>query len=586
MIASNSPLVLALSSFADEDILQGPELTYSFGAGGTVIPDADVTGPRTTLDWSEEQKGYVRELYAYISTVVNLNFTEVDEANSPNTTFFQVTDFTDGTTGYMQPTGFQTNQLVIPTEFIGYADVTLIHEIGHSLGLSHPFDGPANLPGVQSDADLGDFNLNTELATRMSYTPGAALAHPGLDIMGEALSFGALDIAALQLLHGARDSTGLGDTTYGDIPYLDTIWDNGGHDLIDFSQASDPVVIDLRAASLEVDAGGGGYLSFISRDDGALAEGGYTIAFGVEIEDARGGQGDDNITGNDAINLLSGNGGNDRLDGGAGSDAALYSGTQQSYTLSLSAAGMTLEDRRGTDGTDTLVNIESLGFGDNTAGFFDLTVFAGTQNLSGEAMESFIELYIAYFNRAPDAVGLNFWGTAFANGTSLTQMATLFTDQDETRETYAADLSNADFVTAVYDNVLGRAGDQAGFDFWVSVLNDGGRTRDQFILSVLEGAKAAPAAGASDDFIIQQLADQQYLSIKTDIGAYYSVTKGMSDVAQAAAVMNLFDGSAASVETVQAAIDSFYASALDGETGQFLMPLVGVVDDPFGGALV
>lgn len=68
--------------------------------------------------------------------------------------------------------------------------------------------------------------------------------------------------------------------------------------------------------------------------------------------------------------------------------------------------------------------------------------------------ESFIKLYIAYFNRSPDAVGLNFWGTAFANGTTLEQMATLFVDLDETRATYPDSTSNTDFVTAVYDNVV------------------------------------------------------------------------------------------------------------------------------------
>ena len=200
-----------------------------------------------------------------------------------------------------------------------------------------------------------------------------------------------------------------------------------------------------------------------------------------------------------------------------------------------------------------------------------------------EAFESFIELYIAYFNRAPDAIGLNFWGTAFANGTTLQQMATLFIDQDETAATYPPGLSNSDFATAVYTNVLGRVADLEGFNFWVRVLDNGAVTRDQFILSLLEGAKADPPDDATPEFIAQQQADQQFLSNKIDIGAYFAVHKGMSDVANAKAAMGMFNGTPASIDSAVAAIEGFGQSALDPASGEFLMPLVGVLDDPFSG---
>jgi hypothetical protein len=58
----------------------------------------------------------------------------------------------------------------------------------------------------------------------------------------------------------------------------------------------------------------------------------------------------------------------------------------------------------------------------------------------------------------------------------------------------------------------------------------------------------------------------------------------MSDVDDAAAAMELFDGSPASITAATAAIDSAYADALDPENGDFLLPLVGVVDDPFAAA--
>lgn len=303
--------------------------------------------------------------------------------------------------------------------------------------------------------------------------------------------------------------------------------------------------------------------------------------------------GDDIFTGSDVDDVFAGldgddtimsSLGDDTLDGGAGIDTAIYTGPQSSFTLSISATEMTLSDRRADGlGTDTVTDIEFLDFDSNIFGSpFDLVKFAGLQNLSAAEFESFVELYIAYFNRAPDAVGLNFWGTAFANGTSLAEMAALFIDQDETRAVYPQTLSNADFATAVYDNVLGRIPDQAGFDFWVGVLDDGSVGKDVFILSVLEGAKAPPPDGASQDFIQQQQADRKYLTDKTDIGGYFAVHKGMSNLSNATAAMSLFDGTQSGLDASVSAIDGFYVDALDAANGEFLMPLIGVLDAPFG----
>ena len=77
------------------------------------------------------------------------------------------------------------------------------------------------------------------------------------------------------------------------------------------------------------------------------------------------------------------------------------------------------------------------------------------------------------------------------------------------------------------------------------------------------------------------MADRQYLADKTDIGAYFSVHKGMSNVSNASAAMALFDGTQAGLDASVAAIDNFYADALDPITGEFLMPLIGVIDEPF-----
>ncbi|WP_420380773.1 DUF4214 domain-containing protein [Marivita sp.] len=317
---------------------------------------------------------------------------------------------------------------------------------------------------------------------------------------------------------------------------------------------------------------------------GDLAE---LINGGADNDTLEGENGNDSLVGEFGDDRLEGGRGNDLVNGGAGIDTAVFSGAQSAYTLTLSADSTLIQDRRGDgNGLDTLIGIELLDFDTDffEGSAFNLQQFGGTTGLSETDFENFIELYIAYFNRAPDAVGLNFWGTAFANGVTLAESAGLFVNQAETLAAYPTDLSNSDLVATIYENVLGRIPDQAGFDFWVNALDSGGIGRDIAILGILEGAKADPPVDATQDFIDQQLADRAYLANKTDIGAYFAVHKGMSDLDNASAAMQIFDGSAASVNAAVAQIDSFHNAALDPNSGEFLMPLVGVLDDPFSAA--
>lgn len=299
----------------------------------------------------------------------------------------------------------------------------------------------------------------------------------------------------------------------------------------------------------------------------------------------------DNVfDGGEGQDLLFGFGGNDSLTGGADDDTliggegdrdtALYAGASARYTVQIHTDGTTqVIDRSGADGTDSLLGIERLGFSERD---FDLLKQTGIATLSQADIDTFIELYIAYFNRAPDAEGLNFWGSVFAEGFSLEQIATFFLDQPETRATYPDTATTLEFATQVYGNVLGRTPDQAGLDFWVGLLDDGAVTRDQFILQVLRGAKADPDPAAPQDFIDLQLADRAYLAEKTDIGTYFAVTRGMSDVADASAVMQLFvRGQEGAIQDAVSAIDQAYADAVSADSGDFLIQLVGVVDDPF-----
>lgn len=353
----------------------------------------------------------------------------------------------------------------------------------------------------------------------------------------------------------------------------DTMYGGEGNDLLAGSQGDD-----------EIHAGNGNDVVFTGVFEGSdriFMDAGNDVLDGAAADSsfyAEGGSGDDEFRSGHA---------NDTLDGGTGNDRAVFTSPMDHYTLILRDGDLSITDRSaGGTGTDTMRSIERLEFstgGSTPNEVFALDTYGGMATLNASQIESFVEFYIAYFNRAPDAVGLNFWGTAFANGTTLQEMASLFIDQPETRATYPSSMSNSDFATTVYNNVLGRVPDQDGFDFWVSVLDNGSVGRDQFILEVLGGARAAPPQGATPAFIAQQQADQAYLETKVDIGSYFAIHRGMSDVSDATAAMALYDGSAASLNRAVDAIDDYHQDALDPNNGDFLLPLVGVLDDPFTG---
>lgn len=292
-----------------------------------------------------------------------------------------------------------------------------------------------------------------------------------------------------------------------------------------------------------------------------------------------------NATGDN--DTFSAHAGDDVIDGLGGTDTLTLTGDQSQYTLTLLSDSLILMDRvAGRDGTDTLLNIEQLDFqsGASTVGngFLDMGSLSAITTLAPEELEGIIELYIAYFNRAPDAVGLAFWGNSFAKGVGMQEMAAMFIDQDETRATYPDQMSNTELATAVYHNVLGRIPDAEGFEFWVNHLDSGNLGRDTFILEVLGGTKVDPLPDATPSHIANLARDKQYLADKTDIGTYFAVHKGMSDLNDAASAMAVFDGTQSSIQDAINAIDGHYADALDANSGDFLMQLVGVLDDPFG----
>ncbi len=214
----------------------------------------------------------------------------------------------------------------------GFSNITLIHEVGHGMGMSHPHDNGGRsgiMRGVVADGVAfsytnGDFDLNQGVYTMMSYESGWEKSPYGQASTQDAFGWEggpmAFDIAVLQDKYGVNEEWATGDNLYllKDVnakgTFYEAIWDAGGNDTIAYSGARN-ATIDLRAATLKYEAGGGGFMSYAFG-----IHGGYTIANGVTIENATGGAGADTLTGNEAANILDGGAGADVLTGLGGDD--------------------------------------------------------------------------------------------------------------------------------------------------------------------------------------------------------------------------------------------------------------------------
>jgi serralysin len=269
----------------------------------------------------------------------------------------------------------------------GYGQTTLVHEIGHAVGLSHP--GNYNFAvgrAIEYGKDAEYFQDSVQYSI-MSYfsavetgargwvnwytgytqTPQTPMIH---------------DIAAVQSIYGADLTTRTGDTTYGfnsnagravfdftvnKNPFV-AIYDAGGHDTLDLSGWSVNSVLDLREGGFSsgyatpdvsaLNAANG--TSFNQAIWNGIFAGAYeslgipaflsdniSIAYGTIIEDGKTGSGNDRLIGNAVANRLDGGAGNDVLDGMAGNDVLIGGAGNDRFIIS------------NTGDLDTILDFES-----------------------------------------------------------------------------------------------------------------------------------------------------------------------------------------------------------------------------------
>ena len=348
----------------------GATVSYSFmeqAPSYATLSDATGFAPM-----SGAQRDAVRQAFAAWSAVANIFFVETsDSANSGQGGSIRIgTNRQSSSAAYAYyPTGslydgggdiYLANNTATNTSPTSgsYGYLTILHEIGHAIGLKHP--GNYNATGGGGEPPYLPSAEDNYRYTLMSYN-----RHPSLGLNGLATGPALYDIAAAQYLYGANTGTRIGDDRYvfasNSTPFSQAIWDAGGTDTIDASGQASAVSIDLTP---------GAFSSIGPNGSGGLAVGNLAIAADATIESAIGGAGGDILIGNSADNLLSGGGGDDTLTGGAGddtlqggggTDTGVYNGSRSSYTVTVTADGATIS---GGEGSDTLTDVEYALFAD------------------------------------------------------------------------------------------------------------------------------------------------------------------------------------------------------------------------------
>lgn len=363
-----------------------------------------------------------------------------------------------------------------------YAYYTALHELGHGIGLKHPFDtSPYNADAV-SPAGTG---LDSRVYTLMSYT--TLSGHP--DAIG--FSFNpttpmVLDIAAIQHMYGANYAYNAGDTTYSfndnlGQHYFQTIWDGGGNNTISYS-GNTSSVIDLRpgyGSSI-----GNHVYAVTSTNPNAYPVNNVWIAYGTHIDTAVvtgygnntlqannegdtliGGNGNDTFIGGTGNDTFKAGAGNDTMDGGGGTNTCIFAGNSLQYNVQLGTVNSAVihDTISGFNASKTLIDIQRLHFADTNIAI-DINGNAGTTAMIiGAVFGATSEA-----NKQYVGIGLNLLDGGMSNQ-NLTMLA-LNAD-------LGAGFSNAAEVNMLYKNLVGSLPSTSDLNYWLGTLTSGQYTQ-------------------------------------------------------------------------------------------------------------
>ena len=204
-----------------------------------------------------------------------------------------------------------------------------------------------------------------------------------------------------------------------------------------------------------------------------------------------------------------------------------FSGPRNNYTITRTLSGFTVTDNLGKDGTVSYANPSSFNFSDVTV---NLLVGDKSKTITAAQLKSLVELYVAFFNRIPDADGLAYWIDQIKAGTTVEQLSNNFyaaAIQYSSVTGYSTSMSNADFIKVIYKNVLGRNEvDQGGMDYWSAALakpagSPGAETRGTLINSIINAAHSFK--GTTQYGWVADLLDN-----KVAVGTYFALQQGLN----------------------------------------------------------
>lgn len=340
-------------------------------------------------------------------------------------------------------------------------------------------------------------------------------------------------------------ATGIENVTF-------SVWDD---EVIHFSLTTEELFETANTQGLVRTVSGGSNAIYLPGDGQGTPDSDFNIISPGE-DSYDGGAGDDIIViqcpeeGTPPLDMIA-------VDAGAGDDlvyAFEASGHGSNASLHI-IGGLGDDDISGCEGDDFL---------EGGSGRDRLNGLAGNDHLygdefavafSGHVSNQVYRLYQATLGREPDAGGHANWAQRLFEGElTLPQAAAGFVGSREFQNVYGS-LSNTDFVTLLYNNVLDRAPDSGGLASWSGQLNGGTSTRAEVVVGFSESqelinntnAAAYQAGLAATD---QVWSDEVYrlyqatLDRAPDIGGFLSWTEQLGDGRDFLEVVSGFVGSA------------------------------------------